>query len=137
MRSRIRELRGLLLILDVEISYNQRTLSMVQNNPQTFFVPVGEFMKKSEWERTRSRIAYLMAEKNHFRTFATFFINIEDVILPVVESPHVEPETKLEFVSKLLPDMLEKAAEARAVIRDYVELPEEAFGLPFNLEDNQ
>lgn len=134
-RERKRERDGLLYLVDLELSYNERAISTFEKRPEDIIQPIGEPVKTGAWNDSKIRIAQLLSNKNHFRTIALFYSNLEDVMLPVMLLEAASEDVRREFVSRLLPDMSEKVREARAVVHKYISPPEEKFGLPFDLPE--
>lgn len=77
-----------------------------------------------------------MKDKNHFRDIAMFYNNLQNVVLPVMQTDHISDETKQQFVSQLLPDMQERVQGTRDIIHKYIAASEEEFGLPFDLSED-
>ncbi len=134
-RGRRRELKGLLHLLDLEVSHNQQQLSTFKTHPESIVTPIGHLVRTDNWDSNKARIAQLLKDKDHFRTVAAFYSNLDNVMLPVIQLEQASDPTKQEFVSKLLPDMQRQACVTRGIIHKYIPPPAEEFGLPFELSE--
>jgi hypothetical protein len=66
-----------------------------------------------------------------------FYYNLEDVILPVMQTDQVCDAVKQELVPKQMPDMQEQAQGTRDIIHRYITPSEEEFGSPFDLWESR
>jgi hypothetical protein len=119
-RSRRRELRGLLYLLDLEVSHNLRSLSLFAKNPDIVTQHVVQPIRTATWEDSKARIVQLMKNRDHFEDIASFYNNLENMILPTIQTDQVSDEARQIFLLGKLPDMQEQAQEIRDVIHTYI-----------------
>ena len=75
-RSRIRELKGLLRLLAVEVEYNETVLEKMAKNPVLIGGLPGASLHVQAWEENRGRIAQLLKQGQDFQDLADYFMNV-------------------------------------------------------------
>lgn len=132
-RSRQRELEGLLYLLDLEIGHNQLSLSQFVEDPDSVTHTVGAPIQTTVWNEVKARVAYLLEDKEHFRTIASFYSILEESVLPVIEHKDMTAQTKRDFISTLSKSEQENAEEVQVIIHQYISVDPRKYSVVVSL----
>ncbi len=124
-RGRQRELKGLLYLLNFEVSRNQQTLSEFIKEPDSATRNVGKLIQTTVWNETKVQLTHLLKNKDHFRTIAYFYYILDDAMLSVIHHKHLSDTIKEDFVSTLSLDLREQGQEVQDIINVYIPAEEE------------
>lgn len=137
-RGRQRELKGLMYLLNFEVSRNQRTLSEFIEEPDSVTRNVGKLVQTNVWNEIKVQLAYLLENQDHFRTIAYFYYILDDAMLSVIHHKHLSDTIKEDFVSTLSLDLLEQGREVQDIINMYISAEEEnKYSVKISLTSNR
>jgi hypothetical protein len=135
-RQRKRELKGLLRILDTEISANERLLRILDEHPAWITRAPNRSLQSRAWEDARVRLAHLLKNRKQFDDIARYYGNIQAVEgyrLLDTDAVASDEEHRQQRVKQQLRLLLELSDAASGHIRKHV--PDAQVGAPLRYPD--